>query len=234
MIDKDFEKRNQKKIRLMKLDKKLGVISKKWFSRSYKYEYSYHFRWLGRPIIQYPQDMVALQEIVWRIRPELIVETGIARGGSLIFFASLLELIGKGKVLGIDIKIKQQNRNEIEKHSLFKRIKILEGSSTDEEIIRKVHEFTKNKKTVMVVLDSNHTHDHVLNELKAYSSIVTKGSYLVVFDTVIADLPQQYFTNRPWKKFDNPKSALNEFLKSNKQFKIDTEITDKLSITAAP
>ncbi|AJZ76702.1 cephalosporin hydroxylase [Candidatus Nitrosotenuis cloacae] len=234
MNDRNFELRNQRKIKIMALDKKVKATSKKWFSQTYKHEYSYHFRWLGRPIIQYPQDIVALQEIVWNIKPDLIIETGIARGGSLIFFASLLELIGKGSVLGIDVDIRSHNRKEIEKHPLSKRINMIEGSSIDEKTVKDVYSAARGKKNIMVVLDSNHTHDHVLKELEFYSPIVTKNSYLVVFDTVVADLPQRYFANRPWKKFNNPKSALIEFLKNNRQFRIDSEITNKLAITAAP
>ncbi len=234
MNDRDFELRNQRKIKSMSLDKKVKDTSKKWFSQTYKYEYSYHFRWLGRPIIQYPQDIMALQEIVWDVKPDLIIETGIARGGSLIFFASLLELIGKGSVLGIDIDIRSHNRKEIEKHPLFKRINMIEGSSIDEKIVKDVYNVARGKKSIMVVLDSNHTHDHVLKELKFYSPIVTKNSYLVVFDTVVADLPRHYFTKRPWKKSNNPKSALIEFLRNNRQFRIDNKITNKLVITAAP
>lgn len=234
MNDRDFELRNQKKIKSMASDRKVKSISKEWLSQTYKYEYSYHFRWLGRPIIQYPQDIVALQEIIWNIKPDLIIETGIARGGSLIFFASLLELIGKGSVLGIDVDIRSHNKKEIQKHPLFKRINMIEGSSINEKIVKKVHNAARNKKNIMVVLDSNHTHEHVLKELKFYAPIVTKNSYLVVFDTLVADLPQRYFVNRPWKKFNNPKSALIEFLKNNKQFRIDNNVTNKLAITAAP
>lgn len=231
---KEFEKRNKKKIKLMSRDKTLAKISKQWFLNSYKYEYSYHFKWLGRPIIQYPQDMISIQEIIWTIKPDLIIETGIAHGGSLIFSASILELIGRGKVLGIDIDIRKHNRIQIEKHRLFKRITMIEGSSIDKPVIKKVYDYSKGMKKVMVLLDSNHTHDHVLKELNLYSPFVTKGSYLVVFDTIAEYMPKNIFSNRPWRKGNNPMSAVREFLKKNNRFKIDKSIEDKLLITVAP
>ncbi len=218
----------------MSIDIPLKELSKKWISDSYPYEYSYHFNWLGLPIIQYPQDIIALQEIIWKIKPDLIIETGVARGGSVVFLASMLEIIGNGEVIGIDIKIQKQNRKAIEKHPMFKRITLIEDSSITKESVKKVQELSKNKKCVMVILDSNHTHEHVLSELKAYSSLITKGSYLVVFDTLIEDLPKKFFKDRPWTKKKNPKSAINEFLKTSNRFKIDKNITDKLLITAAP
>ena len=229
-----FEKQNKKKIQLMSKDNELAKVSAKWFIKGYKYEYSYHFKWLGRPIIQYPQDIIALQEIIWQVKPDLIIETGIAHGGSLIFSASILELIGKGKVLGIDIKIHKHNKTEIEKHGLFKRIQMLEGSSIDEKVLKRVKQIAKNKKKILVILDSNHTHEHVLKELELFSPFVKKGSYLIVFDTVIDDMPKKLLVNRPWGKNNNPKSAVKEFLKTNKKFKIDKEIEKKLLVTVAP
>jgi len=201
---------------------------------SYKYEYSYHFRWLGRPIIQYPQDIVAIQEIIWEVKPDLIIETGIAHGGSLILSASILEIIGKGMVLGIDIDIRKHNKIAITQHPLYKRIKMIQGSSVDQSVVNKVYDLTKDKKTVMVFLDSNHTHEHVLKELELYSPLVTKGSYLVVFDTIIGNIPDSFFSKRQWNKTNNPKTALMEFLKKNKRFKTDRFVENKLLITAAP
>jgi len=231
---KEFEKRNEKKIELMSNDKSLAKISKQWFLNSFKYEYSYHFKWLGRPIIQYPQDIIATQEIIWKVKPDLIIETGIAHGGSLIFSASILELIGKGSVLGIDIDIRKYNRKLIEKHPLFKRISMIEGSSIDKAIIQKVHNFSKGKKKVMVFLDSNHTYEHVLNELNLYSPLVTKGSYLVVYDTIIDDMPNSFFSQRLWDNENNPQTAIKKFLEKNNRFKIDKSIDKKLLITVAP
>ncbi|MDZ4795738.1 MAG: cephalosporin hydroxylase family protein [Bacteroidota bacterium] len=202
---------------------------------SNKSHYSYNFSWMGRPIIQYPQDMIAMQELIWKIQPDLIIETGIAHGGSLIYYASLLELIGKGEVLGIDIDIREHNRIEIEKHPMFKRIRMLEGSSVTEEMKERVREHATGKERILVCLDSNHTHEHVLQELRLYSPFVTKGSYLVVFDTIVEDLPEGYFVQqRPWGVSNNPKTAVHEFLKANTGFAIDTEINNKLLISVAP
>ena len=230
-----FLNRNKEFIEQMKLDNSLQEETKKWFIHSYQYEYSYHFTWLGLPIIQYPQDMMAMQEIIWQIKPDLIIETGIARGGSLIFYASMLELLGNnGQVLGIDIDIREHNRVEIEKHQMFKRITMIEGSSIDEEVVRKVKNFANDKQTILVILDSNHTHNHVLKELEFYSPLVTKGSYLVVFDTVVEDMPEEFFAERPWGKGNNPKTAVWEFIKTSERFEIDKDIEAKLLITVAP
>lgn len=196
--------------------------------------YSYNFSWMGRPIIQYPQDMIAMQEIIWEVKPDLIIETGIAHGGSIIYYASILELIGKGEVLGIDIDIREHNRAEIEKHPMSKRITMLQGSAISEEIIEKIKPFAKDKKTVMVCLDSNHTHAHVLKELELYAPFVTVGSYLVAFDTIVEDLPADLYKDRPWDVGDNPKTAVYEFLKSNDQFVIDESIDNKLLVSVAP
>jgi len=202
---------------------------------SNKAQYSYNFSWMGRPIIQYPQDMIAMQEIIWQLKPDLIIETGIAHGGSLIYYASLMELIGKGEILGIDIDIREHNRVEIEKHPMFKRIKMLQGSSIDEKLVEKVKEIAKGKQTILVSLDSNHTQEHVLRELQLYAPFVTPGSYIVVFDTIVEDLPQGYFKEqRPWGIGNNPKTAVWEFLKNNDQFVIDTAIDNKLLISVAP
>lgn len=213
---------------------KLKKISIDFLQSTARFNYTYNFTWLGRPIIQFPQDILAVQEIIWKVKPNLIIETGIAHGGSLIFSASILEMIGKGQVLGVDIDIRKHNKKEIKKHPLSKRIKMIKGSSIDEKISKQVYDFTKGKKKVMVLLDSNHTHEHVLKELELYSPLVTKGSYLVVFDTAIEDLPKKIFADRPWDKGNNPKTAVWEFLKNNNRFEIDKEIENKLLITVAP
>ncbi|MFY7787049.1 MAG: cephalosporin hydroxylase family protein [Thermoflexibacteraceae bacterium] len=199
-----------------------------------KSQYSYNFTWMGRPIVQYPQDMIAMQEIIWRIQPDLIIETGIAHGGSLIYYASLLELIGKGEVLGIDIDIREHNRAEIEKHPMAKRINMIQGSSIAPEVIAQVQAKAEGKKTVLVVLDSNHTHEHVLAELKLYAPFVSVGSYIVAFDTVVEDVPQEFEWNRPWGVGDNPKTAVWEFLKTNTDFEIDKSVEHKIIISVAP
>ncbi len=229
----EFEQRNSEFIKKIGENNELKTITKEWFSLSSKFEYSYHFTWMGRPIIQFPQDIVAMQEIIWKVKPDVIVETGIAHGGSLIFYASMLELIGNGEVLGVDIDIREHNRIEIEKHPMYKRIHMLEGSSTDQKLVKEIYDFCKGKRTI-VVLDSNHTHDHVLEELRLYSDLVTKGSYLVVMDTVVEDMPEDFFPNRPWGKGDNPKTAVKEFLQKNDRFVIDAKVHSKLLITVAP
>lgn len=231
----DLAEQQKQFIKKMIEDHELRDHARIFFDLSCQYNYSYNFKWLGRPIIQYPQDMIAVQEIIWDVKPELIIETGIAHGGSLIFYASILELIGgKGKVLGIDIDIRAHNRVEIEKHAMHKRIDMIEGSSVSGTICDRVENFVKNKKTVMVILDSNHTHEHVLAELNFYSQFVTPGSYLVVMDTVIEDMPENAFPNRPWGRGNNPKTAVLEFLKQNDRFVIDKSIERKLVLTVAP
>ena len=219
----------------MNTNDRLVSSAKIFMKESILPKYSYNFTWLGRTILQYPQDIIAMQEIIWNIKPDLIIETGIACGGSLIFWASMLELIGEdAHVLGIDINILDHNRAEIEKHPMYKRITMIDGSSIDRGVVSKVYDFAKDKKKVLVCLDSRHTHDHVLKELELYSPLVTRGSYLVVFDTIIEDLPDEFFPNRPWGTKNNPKTAVWEFLKSNTRFEIDKQIENKLLITVAP
>lgn len=212
--------------------------------------YSYNFDWLGRPIIQYPQDIIAMQEIIWAVKPDLIIETGIAHGGSLIFSASMLALLDycdavqkaelldtaapKRKVLGIDIDIRAHNRKAIMEHPISGRIDMLEGSSISPEIVSQVHSIAKNYQRILVCLDSMHTHDHVLAELEAYAPLVSLGSYCVVFDTIIEDMPEGFFVDRPWDKGNNPKTAVREFLKHHNEFEIDKQIENKLLITVAP
>ena len=213
-------------------------------------KYSYNYFWLGRPIIQYPQDMVAMQELIWQVRPDLIIETGIAHGGSLILSASMLALLdlceaiesgtpfdprsSRRKVLGIDIEIRPHNRAAIEAHPMFSRIQMIEGSSIDPAVIAQVKDIAKQHPRVLVCLDSNHTHDHVLAELEAYAPLVNVGSYCVVFDTVIEDMPAEMFPDRPWGPGNNPKTAVWEYLKSHPEFQIDKTIEHKLLITVAP
>jgi len=212
--------------------------------------YTYNFRWLGRPIIQLPQDMIAVQELIWENKPDLIIETGIAHGGSLVMSASALALldicdaiesgetidprISKRKVLGIDIDIRSHNRSAIEAHPMFSRIEMIEGSSIDAAIVDLVHQIAKGYNSVMVFLDSNHTHDHVLAELEAYAGLVTPGSYCIVFDTVIDDVASEMFPDRPWGPGNSPKSAAKEFLSSHPEFEVDKSIDHKLLISVAP
>lgn len=231
----DFErekKQNIDRLRENTAAKKAGI---QFMQDTASGKYTYNFTWLGRPIIQYPQDMVALQEIIWSVNPDLIIETGIAHGGSLVFSASILELLGgNGHVLGIDIEIREHNRIEIEKHPMKKRITMIEGSSVDENIVKQVHKHAAGKERVMVILDSNHTHEHVIRELRAYAQLVTKDSYLIVFDTAIEDMSEDHNWNgRPWGKGNNPKTAVWEFLKEHDGFVIDKSIDSKLLITVA-
>lgn len=213
-------------------------LTLKWIKEANKFKYSYNFEWLGRPIIQYPQDIIAIQQILFKTKPEIIIETGIAHGGSIIFSASMLELLNienkkNRKVIGVDIDIREHNLKKIQKHYLFKNIKLFEGSSTDIKIFKKIKNFVKQKKT-LVILDSNHTHDHVLNEMKLYSKLVSKNSYLIVLDTILELITKNKPTDRPWHKRNNPMTAIKEFLKSNKNFKIDKDIDKRLLISCAP
>ncbi|MCG3772345.1 MAG: Rhamnosyl O-methyltransferase [Nitrosomonadaceae bacterium] len=221
-----------------------------WIKSVNLLKYSYHFEWQGRPIIQYPQDIVAMQELIWQIKPDLIIETGIAHGGSLIFSASMLAQldmcdaieagqkldpkISRRKVVGIDIDIRAHNRTAIEAHPMASRIQMIQGSSIAPEIIEQVRAVAANYSRVLVYLDSNHTHDHVLAELQAYAPLTSKDSYCVVFDTIVEDMPKEMFPDRPWGPGNNPKTAVWEYLKSHPEFEIDKSIQHKLLITVAP
>lgn len=235
MASKPFEAEKTEIIERMHADHDMRALSRKWFIESCKHKYSYLFTWMGRPIIQFPQDILAMQELIWNVQPELIIETGIAHGGSLIFYASMLELLNcNGHVIGIDIEIRPHNRSAIENHPMSKRITMFEGSSVDQQIAEKTAEFAQGKKPILVVLDSNHTHEHVLRELQLYSPLVTRGSYLVVFDTIVEDMPDDFFPDRPWGVGNNPKTAVREFLMGNTRFEIDPEWEKRLLITVAP
>lgn len=228
----------------------LKELSKKWMRAVAPYRYVYNFSWLGRPIIQFPQDMVAMQELIWHVKPDLIVETGIAHGGSLVMSASILALLDycdavqsgemldpahpRRKVLGIDIDIRRHNRTAIEAHPLANRIEMIQGSSIAPEIIELVRAQSKGFSRILVCLDSNHSHQHVLAELVAYAPLVTPGSYCVVSDTDIEDMPAGSFPDRPWDKGNNPKTAVWEYLRTHPEFEIDKEIDHKLLISVAP
>ncbi len=232
---KEFIEERRERIKANGNNESLKASAKAFNDASNSNQYSYNFSWMGRPIIQYPQDMIAMQEIIWEVKPDLIIETGIAHGGSLVYYASLLELTGKGEVLGIDIDIRKHNRAEIEKHPMFKRITMLEGSSLSEDIVAQVSLIAQGKQNILVVLDSNHTFEHVFRELELYSPFVSLDSYIVVFDTIVEDLPANYFKEkRPWGIGNNPKTAVLEFLKNNSDFVIDEEIDNKLLISVAP
>jgi cephalosporin hydroxylase len=235
----ELEKFNLEKANLIDanaINHELQEAKNKFSLESNKAKYSYNFSWMGRPIIAYPQDMIAMQEIIWDVKPDLIIEAGIAHGGSLVYYASLLELLGvEGLVLGLDIDIRKHNRDLIEAHPMMKRIQMIEGDSTSLEIANQVYDIAKDKKRVLVCLDSNHTHDHVLKELELYAHLTTVGSYCVVFDTIVEDLPPDYMPGgRPWNPGNNPKTAVFEFLKSNDNFEIDKNIDNKILISVAP
>lgn len=235
-----FEQDCEDEIGLAGRDKVLEAAGRNWFLLANATKYSYHFKWLGRPIIQYPQDIVAMQQLIWSIQPDLIIETGIAHGGSVIFSASMLELnavcggSADALVVGIDIDIRAHNRKAIEAHPMVKRITMIEGSSIAPEIIAQVKAIASGRQRVLVCLDSNHTHDHVLAELEAYAPLVSVGSYCVVFDTIIEDLPADMFPDRPWEPGNSPKTAVWKYLETHPEFAVDKEIDHKLLISVAP
>jgi cephalosporin hydroxylase len=246
----DFEKEVVSRVAAISEDKKLCEAAASFMQASTAPKYSYNFSWQGRPIIQYPQDIAAMQELIWQIKPDLIIETGIAHGGSLIFSASMLALLdmcdaiksssmfdpksSKRKVLGVDIDIRAHNREAIESHPMGSRIQMIEGSSIAPEVIEQVCSVAKDYQCILVCLDSNHTHEHVLAELQAYAPLTSVGSYCVVFDTVVEDMPKETFSDRPWGPGDNPKTAVWEYLKTHPDFTIDKSIQHKLLITVAP
>ena len=246
----DFALESRRAIESMSRNAALSSASRQWMRESIRARYSYCFRWMGRPVIQYPQDLVAMQELIWDVRPDVVLETGIAHGGSLIFSASMLALLdmadaaSAGKtldpskpsrtVIGVDVDIRRHNRDAIEAHPMASRITMIEGSSVDPAIVARAKELAGDGRRVLVCLDSNHTYDHVIAELDSYAPMVTAGSYCVVFDTVIEDLPAELSSNRPWGPGNNPKTAIREWLKSHPEFEIATEISDKLQLSVAP
>ena len=246
----DFQKETADRVSAVPNDKTLRETAAAFMRASTGPKYSYNFSWQGRPIIQYPQDMVAMQELIWQVKPDLIIETGIAHGGSLIFSASMLALldvcdaiessekmdpkVSHRKVLGIDIDIRAHNRAAIEAHPMASRIQMIQGSSIAPEVIEQVRNVAANYSKILVCLDSNHTHDHVLAELQAYAPLTSVGSYCVAFDTVVEDMPKEMFPDRPWGPGNNPKTAVWEYLKTHFEFEIDKSIQHKLLITVAP
>lgn len=228
----------------------LQALSREWTQEVARHKWSYNFSWMGRPAIQFPNDAWAMQELIWEVKPDLIIEAGIAHGGSLICYASMLALLDladsvelgcvmdpsktKRKVLGLDIDIRSHNKKAIEQHPMHPWIQMIQGSSIAPEVVGEVREIAKGYKRIMVSLDSNHTHDHVLAELKAYAPMVSLGSYCVVFDTIVEDMPKAISPDRPWGPGNNPKTAVWEYLKAHPEFKIDKSIDHKLLISVAP
>lgn len=235
-----FEQETAERIEAQGANAELNAAANAFMRTSTVPKYSYNFNWLGRPIIQYPQDIVAMQELIWRIQPTLIIETGIAHGGSLIFMASILELNAicggpaDAKILGIDIDIREHNRKAIMDHPMSRRIEMIQGSSISDDVINQVQDRATGEERVIVCLDSNHTHSHVIAELEAYAPLTTVDSYCVVFDTIVEDLSGEMFPDRPWGPGDNPKSAVFEYLEHHPEFAIDRAIDHKLLISVAP
>lgn len=245
-----FKQEVSENIKGLSQDYDIQALSRIWVREISRHKWAYNFRWLGRPAIQFPNDAWALQELIWEIKPDLIIETGIAHGGSLIMSASMLALLdmceaiesgtvldpnkSKRKVLGLDIDIRQHNREAIEAHPMSSRIQMIQGSSIAPEVIDQVKAVAKNYQRVLVCLDSNHTHDHVLAELKAYAPLASVGSYCVVMDTLVEDMPKDMCQDRPWGPGNNPKTAVWEYLKTHPEFEIDKNIDHKLLISVAP
>jgi cephalosporin hydroxylase len=218
-------------------DKQLFNLSRQLISEAEKYRYTYLWSWLGMPIIQLPADIVALQEVVWSSKPDIIVETGVARGGSLVFFASMLTLIGQGKVIGVDIDIRAHNRDAIESHSLANRIVLIEGSSISAETVNRVKKHIPENAKVMVVLDSDHSRQHVLQELEVYAPLVSEGHYLIVADTILGHFTEEQTPiarSKVWYPGNEPYSALCDFLKNNTDFEPEPEINGKLIVASSP
>ena len=237
---KSFDQEVDERVSANGLNAPLAATAREFTVASAQAKYSYNFSWLGRPIIQYPQDIVAMQELIWQLQPDLILETGIAHGGSLVFSASMLELNAAcggpagAEVVGVDIDIRAHNRAAIESHPMFKRITLIQGSSIAPDVVEAVRAKAHGKQRVLVSLDSNHTHDHVLAELQAYGPMTSVGSYCIVFDTVVEDLPADMFPDRPWGPGDNPKTAVREYLKQHPEFEIDQRVDHKLLVSVAP
>ncbi len=234
-----FQSECRANAKAMSSDPAFREQSDAWRSASFAHRYTYNFTWLGRPIIQSPVDILAVQEILHATRPEIVIETGIAHGGSLILSASILELnaIAGGPsdamVVGIDIDIRPHNRDAILSHPLSRRIRMIQGSSVSKETIDQVHAIAEGKK-VAVFLDSNHTHRHVADELAAYAPLVAPGSYCVVFDTQVEFLPPSCSEGRPWSPGNSPMTAVREFLADNPDFENDQDLENKLMTSSSP
>lgn len=248
--EQQFEQERQERLKTYQQDQAFQQLSRQWLRESMARKYVYNFDWLGRPIIQYPQDMVGVQQLIWQLKPDLVIETGIAHGGSLILSASMLALLdmcdaieagvvldpahSQRKVIGIDIDIRQHNRAAIEAHPMASRIQMFQGSSVAAEVVQQVRAAAQGYKKVLVMLDSMHTHAHVLGELDAYAPLVTPGSYCVVFDTFVDDMPPGFFADRPWDVGNNPKTAVRQWLAANAGFEVDALMETRLQVTVAP
>ena len=231
----DYRAEKMSRIGAFGNDDEFRALSSQFRSMALERKYMNNFSWLGRPLIQLPMDAMAMQEIIWAVKPDLVIETGIAHGGSLVLSASMLEMLGHGEVVGVDIEIRDHNRAAIEAHPLAHRIAMIEGSSVAPDVVAQVHQRAAGKKKILVCLDSNHTHEHVLAELKAYAGLVSVDSYIIVFDTFVEDMPDDYvWTDRPWSKGNNPKTAVWEWIKDHPEFVIDRSVEDRILVTSAP
>ena len=245
-----FDKERCERLQAYAADTAFSTLSRDWLQASMQRQYVYNFDWMGRPSIQYPQDMWAVQDLIWRVRPDLVIETGIAHGGSLVLSASMLALLdmcdaieagtlldpraSQRKVLGIDIDIREHNRAAIEAHPMAGRIQMIQGSSIAPDVVQQVRDLAQGHARVLVFLDSMHTHSHVLAELDAYAPLVSPGSYCVVFDTFVDDMPPKFFADRPWDVGDNPKTAVRQWLPVHPEFEVDAEMERRLQVTVAP
>jgi cephalosporin hydroxylase len=235
MDDRDtFRKEAEQSALRLGEDSELQRLALDVIAHSDRHHWSYQWTWLGLPIIQMPPDIVATQEIIWKTKPQLIIETGVARGGSLILYASILELLGEGQVLGIDLEIRSHNRDSIESHPLSKRIELIESDALSPALNELLKQKTKGIERVMVILDSNHTHEHVKRELELFSDFVTPGQYMIVADTVVEYIPEQEHRPRPWGVGNNPATALRDFMSSDNRFEPDAVINSKLLLTSSP
>jgi cephalosporin hydroxylase len=233
-IREELEKSKRETATAAAKDDRLRKTALDFIVDSDKHGYGYQWTWLGLPMIQMPQDMIVTQEIIWQTKPDVIIETGIAWGGSVVLYASLLELVGKGEVVGIDLNLYDHVADQIMSYPFSKRIHLYKGSSTEPTIARKALSHVKPGQSVMVLLDSNHTHAHVLDELRIYAPHVTKGQYLVVSDTIVEDIPRQEHRTRPWGPGDNPKTALRAYLGETDRFEVDPYVNGKLLLTYSP
>ncbi len=234
-FDRDeFEKSKRKFAVQQAKDEDLQAKALDLLVHSDKYHYGYQWSWLGMPIIQLPPDILATQEIIWQTQPDVIIETGIAWGGSIVLYASLLELIGKGEVVAVDTVLPQKNIDAIMKYPFSKRIHMYEGSSLSLDVEEKVKSHIETGDKVMLLLDSNHTHEHVLDELQRYAPLVTEGQYLIVSDTIVEHIPAQEHRPRPWGPGNNPKTALRAYLEETDRFEEDVYYNSKLLTTFTP
>ena len=230
-------------------DKSFVKLSDSWLNKSWRHKYTYHFKWMDRPIIQMPQDILALQEIIWKVKPDLIIETGIAHGGSICLSASLLALLEmednynktdlnkikrNRKVVGIDVDIRKHNKEKLNNHFLSEKMVMIEASSVDLKTFEKVKKISRDYSNILVILDSNHTDEHVLKELNLYVSLVSQNTYCIVFDTIIEKMDDAFSKDRPWSKKNSPKSAIEKFLKANESFEIDHSVDARLMLSMAP